>query len=200
MPGSATLIGGDPGIGKSTLLLQVAATLRPKRARCCLCERRGSAADQVRPARKAAGPGRRAGATRERDIGARHPDDAWRWAGAGIAHHRSRSRRCTLDLIEGAPGTVSQVRALGTGADPLRQAGQHRACAGRPRHQGRQHRRTRACSSIWSTRCSASRVSAATNIGSARASRTASAGPTRSASSPWRRKAIEAADSLRLDL
>ena len=68
--GSALLIGGDPGIGKSTLLLQVAAALAtstppaptsPARKRSTRCA-----------ARRAAGPGRRAGAAHRRDLGARH--------------------------------------------------------------------------------------------------------------------------------
>jgi DNA repair protein RadA/Sms len=36
VPGSATLIGGEPGIGKSTLLLQVAAALAGRGARCLM--------------------------------------------------------------------------------------------------------------------------------------------------------------------
>jgi DNA repair protein RadA/Sms len=36
VPGSATLIGGEPGIGKSTLLLQAAATMVRQGARCLL--------------------------------------------------------------------------------------------------------------------------------------------------------------------
>jgi DNA repair protein RadA/Sms len=36
VPGSATLIGGEPGIGKSTLLLQAAATMARRGSRCLL--------------------------------------------------------------------------------------------------------------------------------------------------------------------
>ncbi len=36
VPGSVTLIGGDPGIGKSTLMLQAAAALQWRAARCCM--------------------------------------------------------------------------------------------------------------------------------------------------------------------
>ena len=71
--GSATLIGGDPGIGKSTLLLQVAAKVAAqglavaifparKRPTRCACARAGSA--------------RRGAAARRGDLGARHPDHA----------------------------------------------------------------------------------------------------------------------------
>jgi DNA repair protein RadA/Sms len=45
--GSATLIGGDPGIGKSTLLLQAAARLATSGARVTYISGEG-AADQVR--------------------------------------------------------------------------------------------------------------------------------------------------------
>jgi len=46
VPGSAILIGGDPGIGKSTLVLQVAAALAPKMA--CVYVSGEEAVDQVR--------------------------------------------------------------------------------------------------------------------------------------------------------
>jgi DNA repair protein RadA/Sms len=36
VPGGVVLIGGDPGIGKSTLLLQALARSRPRPARCCM--------------------------------------------------------------------------------------------------------------------------------------------------------------------
>lgn len=35
VPGSLVLVGGDPGIGKSTLLLQLSAKLAEKKRRCC---------------------------------------------------------------------------------------------------------------------------------------------------------------------
>ena len=41
VPGAAMLIGGDPGIGKSTLMLQAAAAIARHRLRGGLCQRRG---------------------------------------------------------------------------------------------------------------------------------------------------------------
>ena len=35
VPGSLTLVGGDPGIGKSTLLLQTSHSLRSRDSKCC---------------------------------------------------------------------------------------------------------------------------------------------------------------------
>ena len=107
--GSATLIGGDPGVGKSTLLLQAAAQL------ACLGKpvvyiSGEEAADQVRlrAQRLCLGhaPVQLGAATSVRDIlttlGAGPPP-----ALAVIDSIQTMHS----DLIEGAPGTVSQVRA-----------------------------------------------------------------------------------------
>src|SRR5690554_5727306 len=48
VPGSALLIGGDPGIGKSTLLLQVMAALASRGGRACAYVSGEEAIDQVR--------------------------------------------------------------------------------------------------------------------------------------------------------
>ena len=69
--GSALLIGGDPGIGKSTLLLQMAAALAKQNTACAYI----SGEEARRPgaaARRAPGPRRRAGAAGRRHLGARH--------------------------------------------------------------------------------------------------------------------------------
>ncbi|CAN5248257.1 DNA repair protein RadA [soil metagenome] len=107
--GSATLIGGDPGIGKSTLLLQAAAkmALAGKSVAYVSGE---EAADQVRLRARRLGlgnaPVQLASATSTRDIlttlsqGA--PPDLLVIDSIQTMHS---------DLIEGAPGTVSQVRA-----------------------------------------------------------------------------------------
>ena len=107
--GSATLIGGDPGIGKSTLLLQAAAALA--RAGHDVAYVSGEeAADQVRLRAQRLGlgdaPVRLAAATSTRDI-------------LTTLSHGTPPRLLVIDsiqtmhsdLIEGAPGTVSQVRA-----------------------------------------------------------------------------------------
>jgi DNA repair protein RadA/Sms len=109
VPGSAMLLAGDPGIGKSTLLLQVAAAvaLSGKGAVYVSGE---EAVDQVRLRALRLGlgaaPVKLASVTSVRDI---------------LTTLQSESPPALLvidsvqtmhsDLIEGAPGTVSQVRA-----------------------------------------------------------------------------------------
>jgi len=109
VPGSATLIGGDPGIGKSTLLLQVAATLA-RSGRDVIYVSGEEAADQVRLRARRLGlgdaPVRLASATSVRDI--------LTTLGEGPAPALliiDSIQTMHSDLIEGAPGTVSQVRA-----------------------------------------------------------------------------------------
>jgi DNA repair protein RadA/Sms len=107
--GSATLIGGDPGIGKSTLLLQAAAkmALAGKSVAYVSGE---EAADQVRLRARRLGlgnaPVQLASATSTRDIlttlSQGTPPDLLVIDSIQTMHS---------DLIEGAPGTVSQVRA-----------------------------------------------------------------------------------------
>lgn len=107
--GSASLIGGDPGIGKSTLLLQVAARLALAGKRVAYVSGE-EAAGQVRLRAQRLGfadaPVTLASATSVRDIlttfAAGSPLDLLVIDSIQTMHS---------DLIEGAPGTVSQVRA-----------------------------------------------------------------------------------------
>ena len=134
VPGSALLIGGDPGIGKSTLLLQVAARAR----------RAAHAASPMSPARRrstrsgcapSVWPGRRrvqlAAATNVRDILATL--DAGQPPELVVI---DSIQTMYVDKLDSAPGTVAQVRASRRRADPPRQAPRLRPVAGRPRHQG----------------------------------------------------------------
>ncbi len=109
VPGSATLIGGDPGIGKSTLLLQVAATLA-RGGREVIYVSGEEAADQVRLRARRLGlgdaPVKLASATSVRDILTTLGDGP---APALLIIDSIQTMHS--DLIEGAPGTVSQVRA-----------------------------------------------------------------------------------------
>ena len=109
VPGSAMLLGGDPGIGKSTLLLQVAAKLAAS-GRQVVYVSGEEAADQVRLRAIRLGlggaPVRLAAATSVRDIlttVTQGPPPAMLVIDSIQTMHS--------DLIEGAPGTVSQVRA-----------------------------------------------------------------------------------------
>jgi len=106
--GSATLIGGDPGIGKSTLLLQAAAKLASA-GRNVVYVSGEEATDQVRLRAQRLGlggaPVQLAAATSVRDI--------LTTLGSGKTDLLVIDSIQTMhsDLIEGAPGTVSQVRA-----------------------------------------------------------------------------------------
>ncbi|MEY3986354.1 MAG: repair protein RadA [Pseudomonadota bacterium] len=107
--GSATLIGGDPGVGKSTLLLQAAARLA-EQGRAVAYISGEEASDQVRLRAQRLGLGRApvqlGAATSVRDILTTLS------AGTPPALAIIDSiQTMHSDLIEGAPGTVSQVRA-----------------------------------------------------------------------------------------
>ncbi len=108
VPGSAILMGGDPGIGKSTLLLQAAARIAMAGGDAIYISGE-EAADQVRLRADRLGLGkaplRLAAATSVRDIlttlGAMPPPALLVIDSIQTMHS---------DQIEGAPGTVSQVR------------------------------------------------------------------------------------------
>jgi DNA repair protein RadA/Sms len=109
VPGSAMLLGGDPGIGKSTLLLQVAAKLAASEREVVYVSGE-EAVDQVRLRAIRLGlggaPVRLAAATSVRDIlttVSQGPPPAMLVIDSIQTMHS--------DLMEGAPGTVSQVRA-----------------------------------------------------------------------------------------
>lgn len=107
--GSATLIGGDPGIGKSTLLLQAAAKVANAGMKVVYVSGE-EAGDQVRLRARRLGLGQApvmfAAATSVRDILTTMGEGA---APALLVIDSIQTMHS--DLIEGAPGTVSQVRA-----------------------------------------------------------------------------------------
>src|SRR5689334_8319452 len=106
--GSALLIGGDPGIGKSTLLLQVAAALAKQNTACAYISGE-EALDQVRLRAERLGlgnsPVQLTVATSVRDILAtlERPD------AAKVAIIDS-IQTMWLDTVDSTPGTVTQVR------------------------------------------------------------------------------------------
>jgi DNA repair protein RadA/Sms len=119
--GSATLIGGDPGIGKSTLLLQAAARLSSA-GRAVVYVSGEEATDQVRLRAQRLGLGQApvqlAAATSVRDILTTLMVGLPPNLGAASASGKHPDllvidsiQTMHSDLIEGAPGTVSQVRA-----------------------------------------------------------------------------------------
>jgi len=107
--GSAMLVGGDPGIGKSTLLLQVAAKIASAGGSAVYVSGE-EAADQVRLRARRLGlghaPVQLAAATSVRDILTTMAD-----SGPPSLLVIDSIQTMHSDLIEGAPGTVSQVRA-----------------------------------------------------------------------------------------
>ncbi|MEC9267990.1 MAG: DNA repair protein RadA [Pseudomonadota bacterium] len=106
--GSATLIGGDPGIGKSTLLLQAAAALSAQARVAYISGEEAIDQIRMRASRLAVSDAGvdLASATSVRDILASldRPD------GPRIAIIDS-IQTMYVDLIDSAPGTVGQVRA-----------------------------------------------------------------------------------------
>jgi DNA repair protein RadA/Sms len=109
VPGSALLIGGDPGIGKSTLLLQVAAALAHHGVGCAYISGE-EAIDQVRLRAARLGldqaPVQLAAATSIRDIVATLESRD----GPAVAVIDS-IQTMWLDTVDSVPGTVTQVRA-----------------------------------------------------------------------------------------
>lgn len=105
--GSAILVGGDPGIGKSTLMLQVVGMLA-KSAPCIYISGEESV-DQVRMRASRLGlrnaPVSLAAATSVRDLVASLSDHT----GAGVVIIDS-IQTMYMDSLDSAPGTVSQVR------------------------------------------------------------------------------------------
>lgn len=108
VPGSALLIGGDPGIGKSTLLLQTVCALAKKNMKCTYISGE-EAVDQIRLRASRMGLSETeidlAAATSVRDIltslDQNKPDLVV----------IDSIQTMYVDNIESAPGTVSQVRA-----------------------------------------------------------------------------------------
>jgi DNA repair protein RadA/Sms len=113
VPGSALLVGGDPGIGKSTLLLQALAALATGKSgkpyRCAYISGEESL-DQVRLRAARLGveraPVELAASTSIRDIAA-----ALDHAGGPDIVVIDSIQTMYLDTLDSAPGTVSQVRA-----------------------------------------------------------------------------------------
>jgi DNA repair protein RadA/Sms len=108
VPGSALLLGGDPGIGKSTLLLQVAARIAGIAA--CVYISGEEAIDQVRMRAARLGVGDAkvdlAAATAVRDVVA-----SLETVPAPAVVVIDSIQTMYVDTLDSAPGTVAQVRA-----------------------------------------------------------------------------------------
>ena len=139
VPGAAILLAGEPGVGKSTLLLEVAAADRRAPAPHPLRHRRG-----VRlPGPAARRPHRRASTTSStsppRPTSAPCSPTSTRSGPACWWSTRSRPSRAAD--VDGVPGGVTQVKEVAAALIRRRQDPQHHHRARRPRHQGRLDRR-----------------------------------------------------------
>jgi DNA repair protein RadA/Sms len=109
VPGSAVLVGGDPGIGKSTILLQATARIAAS-GRRALYVSGEEAVEQVRLRAARLGlsdsPMGLAAATSLRDIAASLEGE-----GEAAVVVMDSIQTVWLDALDSAPGTVSQVRA-----------------------------------------------------------------------------------------
>ncbi|HQX27315.1 MAG TPA: DNA repair protein RadA [Alphaproteobacteria bacterium] len=109
VPGSALLIGGDPGIGKSTLLLQAVCALSRKNTRCVYVSGEESI-EQVRMRARRLGlgdaPVELAAAVNVRDIVATMENVTTPVSLLVI----DSIQTMFIDTIDSAPGTVTQVR------------------------------------------------------------------------------------------
>lgn len=107
VPGSALLIGGDPGIGKSTLLLQVVCALGGRGARCVYVSGEEAVGQvRLRASRLGLAEGQvmLATATNVRDIAATMEGEDIRL----IVIDSIQTMH--IDTVDSAPGTVTQVR------------------------------------------------------------------------------------------
>ena len=108
VPGSAILIAGDPGIGKSTLLLQVACQMATSHG--CLYVSGEEAAEQVQMRAQRLGLG-----AAPVELATTTSTDTLAAALAGNRQTRlvivDSIQTMSTDLLDSAPGTVTQVRA-----------------------------------------------------------------------------------------
>ena len=137
-PGSLVLLGGEPGIGKSTLLLQAAANMA-RTIGPVLYSSGEESEHQIKSRGERLGGRRRAAVSARRDLPRADPrGDRPHQAGAG--HRRFGPDRVLAEVPVGAgqhrPGARSGDAAAVRGEGPERSD-----VSRRPRHEGRQPRR-----------------------------------------------------------
>lgn len=110
VPGSVILVGGDPGIGKSTLLLQVCASIAnlPERPECYYISGE-EAADQVKIRARRLGAGNGAGQSGLGHRRQRHRHHAGKDQSSG------RGNRFDPDHVSGRGGIDPRQRCAGAG-------------------------------------------------------------------------------------
>ena len=109
VPGSAILVGGDPGIGKSTILIQVAAAMANAGRRVVYVSGE-EAIGQIRLRAERLGLRDAPVVARRRDAGGEHPGDACRPGPPVDLVIIDSIQTLWTDIVESAPGTVTQVR------------------------------------------------------------------------------------------
>ena len=139
VPGSILLIGGDPGIGKSTLLVQASAALA-RRGLNVVYVSGEEAVDQVRMRAQRLGlAGAKVGLAAETNA-----ENILATLSGGPPVHVvviDSIQTMWSDSVESAPGTVHPGAHLGPVAGALRQADRGLRDPGRARDQGRPDRR-----------------------------------------------------------
>lgn len=179
VPGSLVLIGGSPGIGKSTLTTMALANLTGAGRRTLYVSAEESAAQIKLRAERLSRAALEIPVIAETDLGT-----------VLATLERERPEVCVIDSVQtlhaaeltGAPGSVGQVREVA--GEIMRVAKQHRIAVllvGHVTKEGRSP--ARACWSTSSTACCSSRASASAPTARCGRSRTASARPARPASS-----------------
>ena len=140
VPGSVTLLGGEPGIGKSTLLLQVAATLSQDLPIVYASGEESVAQVALRAQRL----GLTARSSRWSPTARSMPSCSWPPNGAARCWSSTRSSRCSWTRSNPAPARRCSCANAPPRWCALPRAGMARGHHRRPRHQGRQHRRAEA--------------------------------------------------------
>jgi len=190
VPGSVTLVGGEPGIGKSTLMLQLAGSVAAGGQKALYVSGEESAS-QVR------GRADRLGALHD-GLGALH-DDLWLVGETVLPHvlghlDEVKAEVVVIDSVQtlvnpemaSAPGSVAQVRECAHElVQEAKRAASHSCWWAMSRR--REPWPVHGFSSMWSTPCSSSMVTASTGCACCGPRNTASAPPPRSGFSRWTR-------------
>ena len=178
VPASLVLVGGEPGVGKSTLLLTALQAMSADRRTLLITGEESVAQVKLRAERLGGAANVEILAETELDIVCETLETR--------AARRLRDRLGADALLGRARlgARLGRAGARGGGAPAARREGERRRDdPRRPRDEGRLGRRARACSSISSTASSSSRATAIARTACCAPSRTASARRTSSASS-----------------
>ena len=146
VPGSIVLVGGDPGIGKSTLMLQMALEMAAGQTVLYVSGEESERQIKMRAAAPAAKPrGQRE--NRSAKACSWSPKPTWKPSSSTSAPSNppcwwsTRSRPSTCPSWNSSAGSVSQVRECASRLRELAKIQRHGGVCHRARHQRRRHRR-----------------------------------------------------------